>query len=87
MSKWEPKIEKGIPMPPVNKGGAEKYPFHKLEISESIFYPDGVVSQSTLHQHVTRFNQRNKPKRVSVRKIPDAKGCRVWRLEDDKKEK
>lgn len=93
MSAWLPKIEKNIPLPQSILRSSSKYPFDKLEIGESIFYPEGEVGYGTLTGAVQAFHKRaanyrpGVSKRLTLRTNKEAKGVRVWRVEDEKEKK
>lgn len=67
------KIEKDIPVPNIAGRGRTKYPFHELEVGDSLF------SESISIRQAAYAFARRKGIKVTVRKTDN--GYRVWRIE------
>lgn len=70
------KIDKAVPLPPVNTGKNVKYPLRYMEVGDSFFVEGVTVSKlsGTLPPH--------KPKKFSTRSVTEGgvDGVRVWRV-------
>lgn len=66
-------IETGVPIPPKQrgKGPGPKYPFHLLEVGQSVVLPRKAESAAT--------KARRNGKRFTARRLPDGL-VRVWRI-------
>lgn len=79
------KIEKGVPLPPVERVEREgKYPFHTMEVSDSFFQPE--AKAAAMHACIARYmNGKGKGsgRKFSLRAVTedDVAGVRVWRME------
>lgn len=77
------KVEKNIPIPPVQRNGGRplKYPFDELTEVDSTFFVEG-VSGNTLKNAATAWSKRNKKKyKFTIREIEEGGkvGVRIWR--------
>lgn len=66
-------IEKDVPIPEVTGKGKSKYPFHSMEVGDSIFSESRSIRQAA-YAHARRNN-----KKFIVRYVEG--GYRVWRTE------
>ena len=70
------KIEKGIPMPGSLGKGVAKYPFHKMEIGDSVFF-EGKTTSSKEYLAANQCGLRKGFKFTG--KSVDG-GLRIWRI-------
>ena len=69
------KISKNIPVPDyAGPGGPSKYPWHKMEIGDSILVPS-VTAVASGHQYGKRHGMK-----FNARKLSDGTH-RIWRIE------
>lgn len=70
-------IEKGIPIPPQNKG-VRIYPFDTMEIGDSFLVPDGGGNKAV--SALQQYRKKDTTRRFTVRAQPDGT-MRIWRIE------
>lgn len=75
MKDKRPKIEKGIPIPKTRPRHS-KYPFEKMHIGDSFYWPDG-DSAKALHGAARQYAGIRNGFRITIRK--EKEGYRVWR--------
>lgn len=79
------KIEKNVEQPKPQSGRGLKYPFHKMEVSDSFFIPVAEEKSKVKIGNSIRAAARNaslrhkNTHRFSYRKVEG--GVRVWRIE------
>lgn len=73
-------IEKNIPIPASeNKKGHSKYPFSKMSIGDSVFFPgEKAADQHSPPYLSAKKHGRENNKRFSGRKVEG--GIRIWRI-------
>lgn len=74
----EIKIDDGIPIPPRYGFKKPNFPFADMKIGQSFYVED--LKASAMNQHITRFKMANPT--FFFRCKSDAKGVRVWRIEE-----
>lgn len=69
------KIDKNIPAPEFKRGDRFKYPFHKMEVGDSVFFQ--TTSQQP-YRSAHMYGRRNSQRYVT--KL-EGNGRRIWRVE------
>ena len=72
----EIKVERGIPIPPINRGRTE-YPFLLLKIGDSFLFPPN-SNRSKANGAIFHFRKKHPEMKFSLRTTKD--GFRVWRV-------
>ncbi len=75
------KIEKGVPLPPAHEQykdhGKRLYPWHEMEVMDSIFIPCEAAYTGRVDRTVQEANRRMK-KQFTTRRVSG--GTRMWRI-------
>lgn len=83
-------VEKGIPIPTINRTTRQLYPFDKMEVGDS-FKVQLVLGEkhakkfNSLNSAIHAFRKKNKclEKRFTCRHIKEEEIIRCWRIEDE----
>ena len=76
-----PAIENGIPVPATGRGRRLRFPWDKMEVNQSLFFPVDEKQGSSIYTSAYNFGKRHGGKFASRRVTEGEKtGMRIWKV-------